>query len=532
MADGEQSVQTTLDTEAAPLDEIPLHSTNLLTVLDETGVIQYESPAIERIYGYKQDELAGEQVAEYFHPDDRERVVAAFEAVVASEEYRVEAVEYRHRQADGSYTWVESVASANPTPQGHYVVNSRDVSERKRRERELEAARDQVEAERDGKEAIRQLLFQTAGDDQIAESVCRLLVDEYGYEAAWVVRAPVDSTTLSETTTIVEYGTDRESGGTDAVGHADDSLITPATFADVTEQTLSSEETVRLTADGDERDDRLDSRGLESVHAVPIAYDGLSYGALTAVRAGPATRVSRELLEEFASALAFKQQVTRQRERLAAETLLVLDIRLTGGHVLTRLAEAALDGGRLVAHELQHADGLVTYLLETSAVDAATLESSAAGIDDVCEATRLSDAEQAIVRVRVEPPTFGTVLGKHGGALDSLVVADGHLDLRVQFPRLTDGRTVAASIQDNWPDATIQVHHEQSVADDEQDQLGELTAKQEQALRAATIAGFFERPQRATAAEVAETLGVSRSTFLHHLRNAEQTVFTRALDIR
>ena len=53
------------------LDVLPLHSTNLLTVLDENGIIQYESPAIERIYEFEQDELVGEQVAEYFHPDDR-----------------------------------------------------------------------------------------------------------------------------------------------------------------------------------------------------------------------------------------------------------------------------------------------------------------------------------------------------------------------------------------------------------------------------------------------------------------------------
>ncbi len=96
------------------LDILPLHSTNLLTVLDENGIIRHESPPIERVYGYEQDELVGENVADYFHPDDRKDVTAAFRAVVASEEYAVEAVEYRHKTADGTYTWVESVASANP----------------------------------------------------------------------------------------------------------------------------------------------------------------------------------------------------------------------------------------------------------------------------------------------------------------------------------------------------------------------------------------------------------------------------------
>ena len=127
------------------LDSIPLHSTTLLTLLDENGVVQYESPAIERLYGYDQDALVGEQVTDYFHPEDRERVAAAFRRVVASEDYIEEAVEYRHEQVDGTYTWVESVASANPTPDGYYVVNSRDISARKERERELERTNDRLE---------------------------------------------------------------------------------------------------------------------------------------------------------------------------------------------------------------------------------------------------------------------------------------------------------------------------------------------------------------------------------------------------
>jgi len=47
-------------------------------------------------------------------------------------------------------------------------------------------------------------------------------------------------------------------------------------------------------------------------------------------------------------------------------------------------------------------------------------------------------------------------------------------------------------------------------------------------LRAATVAGFFERPQGSTAADIAETLGISQSTFLHHLRAAERKVFSEA----
>lgn len=140
MTDGEQQTAqvSTAAESPVPLDVIPLHSTNLLTVLDPEGVIQYESPSIERIYGFDQDDLVGEQVAAYFHPEDRERVLEAFERVVTGAADTVEAVEYRHETANGGYCWVESVASGDPTPSGYYVVNTRDVSTRKQREAALE----------------------------------------------------------------------------------------------------------------------------------------------------------------------------------------------------------------------------------------------------------------------------------------------------------------------------------------------------------------------------------------------------------
>src|SRR6056297_2923642 len=111
----------------AGLETLPTHSADLLTVLDVDGTIRYESPAIETLYGYEQTALIGEPVAEYIHPDDRERVMDAFQTLQASTDQRVKNVEYRHRVAGDDYLWVESVGSSTPTPAGQYVINSRDI---------------------------------------------------------------------------------------------------------------------------------------------------------------------------------------------------------------------------------------------------------------------------------------------------------------------------------------------------------------------------------------------------------------------
>ncbi len=126
------------------LETIPLHSANLLTVLDKAGTITYESPSIERLFGFDPQEPVGANVADYFHPEDREEVRKAFQSAVESTAERTESAQYRHQQADGSYRWVESVASSTPTPEGYYIVNTRDISDQKEREQQLHAKNDRL----------------------------------------------------------------------------------------------------------------------------------------------------------------------------------------------------------------------------------------------------------------------------------------------------------------------------------------------------------------------------------------------------
>lgn len=52
-----------------------------------------------------------------------------------------------------------------------------------------------------------------------------------------------------------------------------------------------------------------------------------------------------------------------------------------------------------------------------------------------------------------------------------------------------------------------------------------LTPAQEEAVRAALEAGYFTVPRSATASEVAETIGVSKSAFLERLRRAQGSLF-------
>jgi PAS domain S-box-containing protein len=131
------------------------HSTDVTTVIDEGGMVRYQSPSVERHLGYGPYELVGRDGVEYVHPEDTERVRRAFESFVDSNAAVLEDLVYRFRHADGSWRWLDSsLTDARDTIVDGFVVNSRDVTDRHhQRERFrtlVEEARDTIFVVDDG----------------------------------------------------------------------------------------------------------------------------------------------------------------------------------------------------------------------------------------------------------------------------------------------------------------------------------------------------------------------------------------------
>jgi len=110
------------------------NSLDLVSIVNTDGTIRYASPSHERILGYFIDELVGENVFGFVHPDDQPRVRAA-----AKQGDGPLSVEYRIRHKDGSFRTLESFGRdlSHLAGVGGIVVNSRDVTERKRLEEQL-----------------------------------------------------------------------------------------------------------------------------------------------------------------------------------------------------------------------------------------------------------------------------------------------------------------------------------------------------------------------------------------------------------
>jgi diguanylate cyclase (GGDEF)-like protein/PAS domain S-box-containing protein len=115
------------------------NAADMIALVDVKGRRLYNSPAYKRVLGYSAAELGQTSSFEQIHTDDR------FKVLEASREARSSGVgkklEYRIRHKDGTWRVVESLASTIRNEKGEVaklVIVTRDVTERKRAEEQLE----------------------------------------------------------------------------------------------------------------------------------------------------------------------------------------------------------------------------------------------------------------------------------------------------------------------------------------------------------------------------------------------------------
>jgi len=120
---------------------------DIVMVTDAHGTIRYVSPSVERVLGYRPEEMLGTSTAEYVHPDDVQGALAEVAEAASKPGVHPVAVETRVRHQDGSWRHLEGIASNlldDPVVAG-MVFNHRDVTERKRGEEEIRRLNEELE---------------------------------------------------------------------------------------------------------------------------------------------------------------------------------------------------------------------------------------------------------------------------------------------------------------------------------------------------------------------------------------------------
>jgi diguanylate cyclase (GGDEF)-like protein/PAS domain S-box-containing protein len=114
------------------------HSSDLITIIDDTDRIRYVSPAITRVFGYPVDAIEGTALRDLIHPEDAVAMLS-FLREAAATDHRVSSSHWRIRHATGDWCRVETVAVnlTNDSTVNGLVLTTRDVSHRVALEEQL-----------------------------------------------------------------------------------------------------------------------------------------------------------------------------------------------------------------------------------------------------------------------------------------------------------------------------------------------------------------------------------------------------------
>ena len=111
------------------------HLVDLVAIIDESGKRIYSSPSYEFVLGYTLEEMERLGSKELLHPEDREAITQALEAL--SRGKPTQRMEYRLRHKDGSFLSFESTAALVSTSEGspkQALIVARNVTDRKQEE--------------------------------------------------------------------------------------------------------------------------------------------------------------------------------------------------------------------------------------------------------------------------------------------------------------------------------------------------------------------------------------------------------------
>ncbi|MBV8085982.1 MAG: PAS domain S-box protein [Chloroflexi bacterium] len=122
------------------------NAADVVVILDRTGTVTYESPAMARLLGLDEQSMAGRSAFLPLHPDDLPVAKEAFRSLLEHPGSR-RGIDLRFRHVDGTWHWIEGIATSlidDPAVDG-VVANFRDVTERKAAEQRAREAAELLE---------------------------------------------------------------------------------------------------------------------------------------------------------------------------------------------------------------------------------------------------------------------------------------------------------------------------------------------------------------------------------------------------
>lgn len=116
------------------------NGSDMIKILDRNGVFTFSSSSVEKVLGYRQEEIVGQSTFDFIHPDDLQDIRHRFEIIKKMDYHEIPY--FRFKNKNGDWRWLETKLTnllEDPAVQG-IVSNSRDVTEKKKAEEAILAS--------------------------------------------------------------------------------------------------------------------------------------------------------------------------------------------------------------------------------------------------------------------------------------------------------------------------------------------------------------------------------------------------------
>jgi PAS domain S-box-containing protein len=435
---------------------------------------------------------------------------------------------------DGAERWLSSNVAPVHDETGsidRIIVALEDVTGLKRLERLIETI-----------EPVRDILNHVSVRKDAEQAACELLTDSREYSLAWI-GAYTPGTDLIEL--------QARSGADDGFVEEMTGMVSnPDVDASPIRTTIESGSVHVVTRREPEtrfeswREHTLEC-GFEGSAIVPLVFKDQTYGllGLCTDRTGAFDDRETTLLATLGNRIGQVIHALETERLLHADAVTELTFRSTDSGSFPIRASEQLDCTIEIVEIIPSSEGQLVHFASLSGASISALGEVAESETKDVQLRSIQAREEPVggtVQLTLHEQSLAQVLVQSGAVVTADRVTEGQAEVVCEIPADEDVQSLVNQLKDAFPETELVAKHEYDRSENSVEQNSsklladvfthELTDRQRQVVRAAVHGGYFESPRRSTATELADALSVTQSTFSHHLRNAQQTLFEAMLE--
>ncbi|WP_435334305.1 bacterio-opsin activator domain-containing protein [Haloarchaeobius sp. TZWWS8] len=512
------------------LDEAPVGITLADARKDDLPLV-YANDAFERLTGYPREEVVGRNCRFLQGPDSEPEAAAKMREGIENEEpTTVELVNYTR---DGERFWnrVDVAPIRDETGEvTHFVGFQTDVTDRVEAERTAEHRAAMLAAEREGLQHLLDrvdgLIQQTAGAlvtattrEEIQQDMCELLAGTDPFSCAWTGEPDLADGSVRPSAIV-----GGESDGEPLVLDGSDGPVERA-METGTVQVATADDLVHPEWHRARVDDEF-----TTVAVVPLVYRDARYGVLTVYTDDESVLDDREktILAALGRMVATAISAVETRRTLTADSFVQLSFSVQDRSVFfVEVANEADATLRYAGSVYREGDSLGMFFTVESddperVVRAAEEAEAVRGVNVITE-----NEGVCLIEFTVANAGLLSTLAEYGGDVTGITADPGDARVDVELPREANARSIVDSIEAEYDGVSLSAYREcERPATTKQEFIAaleeQLTERQLTALQRAYYGDFFEWPRPTSGDDLADSMGIARSTYHQHLRAAER----------